>query len=254
MAELPLNQIICGDCIQVMETFKRGIIDLVFADPPYNIGVKYDIYDDNRPKEEYLEWSNEWIGLVYDLLKETGSFYLAIGDEFAAELNIIAKESGFILRNWIIWHYTFGQNQRKKFTRAHTHILYFVKDEKNFTFNTDAIRIPSERQTTYNDKRAYLKGKVPDDVWQFSRVCGTFKERVKDYPCQMPEALIERVIRTSSNEGDLVLDPFAGSGTTPAIAKKLKRKYIGIELSKNYCEIIRRRLGNTKSLFDFTKK
>lgn len=243
---LPVNQVICGDCVEVLREFPRGSIDLVFADPPYNIGIKYDIYDDNKPREEYLKFSDEWIGLVWDVLKRSGSFYLAICDEYAAELCIIAKEKGFKLRNWIIWYYTFGQNQRRKFTRAHTHILYFVKDERNFTFNTDAIRIPSDRQLIYNDKRAHPKGKVPDDVWIFPRVCGTFKERIKDYPCQMPEALLERVIKASSNEGDIVLDPFAGSGTTLAVAKRLNRKYIGIEISPNYCEIIKKRLKKVK--------
>lgn len=245
MTEIPpqyVNAVINADCVEILRKLPKKSIDLVFADPPYNIGVKYDVYNDNLPREKYLAWCKEWIGLVYDVLKDSGSFYLAIGDEYAAELNLIAKEKGFILRNWIIWYYTFGQNQRKKFNRSHTHIFYFVKDDDKAIFNTDAVRIPSARQLIYNDKRAHPKGKVPDDVWQFSRVCGTFKERVKGYPCQMPEALLERIIKASSNEGDIVLDPFAGSGTTLAVAKKLNRRYIGIEISKNYCELIEKRL------------
>src|SRR5204863_5999991 len=110
--------------------------------------------------------SEDWMRSVHRSLKPTGSFYLAIGDDFAADLCVIARRKiGFNLRNWIIWHYTFGQQPRNKFARSHTHILYFTKDEKNFTFNADAVRVPSARQTTYNDRRANAKGKLPDDVW-----------------------------------------------------------------------------------------
>ena len=103
---------------------------------------------------------------VHHALKPTGSFYLAIGDEFAADLCVIAKRNvGFHLRNWIIWHYTFGQQTRKMFAKSHTHILYFTKEKEGFTFNADAVRVASARQTTYGDARANPKGKLPDDVW-----------------------------------------------------------------------------------------
>src|SRR5262249_47543625 len=146
-----------------------------------------------------------------------------------------------------------------KFTRSHAHILYYVADPKRFTFNADAVRVPSARQTTYADRRANPKGRVPDDTWVLrpqederffapetdtwyvSRVCGTFKERT-GHPCQMPEALLERIVRVASNAGDLVLDPFAGSGTTLAAAKRLGRRYLGMELSGEYAERVRQRL------------
>src|SRR5205814_7342421 len=103
---------------------------------------------------------------VYRALKPTGSFYLAIGDEFAADLCTVARRQiGFNLRNWIIWHYTFGQQTKKMFAKSHTHILYFTKSDKGFTFNADAVRVASARQTTYADVRANPKGKVPDDTW-----------------------------------------------------------------------------------------
>jgi len=237
-----INEVIEGDSLELMKLIPNNSIDLVFADPPYNIGIKYDMYKDNRPKSEYLEWSKNWIGHTYNILKDTGSFFLAICDEYVAELNIIAKDEGFIQRNWIIWHYTFGQSQRKKFSRAHTHILYFVKDDKKSKFNDNEIRIPSARQLIYNDRRANPNGKLPDDVWLIPRICGTFKERIEGIPCQIPETLLERIIKASSDEGDIVLDPFAGSGTTLAVAKKLRRKFIGIEISKNYCKLIEKRL------------
>ncbi|HEO64406.1 MAG TPA: site-specific DNA-methyltransferase, partial [Spirochaetes bacterium] len=160
------------------------------------------------------------------------------------EINILLKQTGFHFRNWIIWYYTFGQNQRKKFNRSHTHIFYFTKDKDkdNFVFNSDNIRVPSARQLVYHDKRAHPKGKVPDDVWQYSRVCGTFKERLGNHPCQMPQNLLERIVQTSSNVGDLVLDPFGGTGTTAKVAQSLNRKYISIEKSEEYYELILKRL------------
>ncbi|MFQ3573699.1 MAG: site-specific DNA-methyltransferase [Thermodesulfovibrionales bacterium] len=227
-----------------MKELPANSVDLVFADPPFNIGIKYDKYNDNLSYDEYYKWSENWIAQTYRILKNDGSIYIAMGDEFAAEINIILKRSGFYFRNWIIWYYTFGQNQRKKFNRAHTHILYFTKNRNKFKFNSEAIRIPSARQLVYNDKRANPQGKIPDDVWEFSRVCGTFKERLGEHPCQMPESLLERIIKTSSEPGDIVLDPFGGTGTTAMVAKKLRRNYITMEISENYYEIIIKRLND----------
>ena len=232
-----------GDCVEIMKGLPDGSVDLVFADPPFKIGIKYDTHDDKMPYEKYYNWSEKWIRECHRLLKNNGTIYIAIGDEFAAEINIILKRTGFHFRNWIVWYYTFGQSQRKKFNRAHTHILYFTKNKEHFTFNDKNIRVPSARQLIYNDKRANPIGKVPDDVWQFSRVCGTFKERVGKHPCQMPEDLLELIIKTSSKEGDLVLDPFGGTGTTTAVAKRLKRDYITMEVSKEYYEAILKRLS-----------
>jgi len=244
---MEINKVYLGDCIEIMKELPDKSIDLVFADPPFNIGLKYDVHNDNMPYEEYFKWSKKWIGEVYRLLKNNGTIYVAIGDEFAAEINIILKRAGFYFRNWIIWYYTFGQNQRKKFNRAHTHILYFTKDKEQFVFNDKHIRIHSARQLIYKDKRANPIGKIPDDVWQFSRVCGTFKERIRKHPCQMPEDLLGLIIKTSSNEGDLVLDPFGGTGTTAAASKKLKRDYMTIEISKDYYDVILKRLDGKVS-------
>ncbi len=241
---MEVNKIYLGDCLKIMKKFPDESIDLVFADPPFNIGIKYDNYNDNLPYEEYYDWSKKWINECYRLLKNNGSIYIAIGDEFAAEINLILKQTSFFFRNWIIWYYTFGQNQRKKFNRSHTHLLYFSKGKDNFTFNDDSVRVPSARQTTYNDKRANPKGKLPDDVWKFSRVCGTFKERIGKHPCQMPESVLERIIKVSSNEGDLILDPFAGTGTTAFVANKFGRNYVTIEISEEYYKVTKDRLKN----------
>jgi len=242
-----LNKIICGDCIEVLGEASRPFADLIFADPPFNIGYKYDRYHDKVKKNNYIGWTKEWMAACKRVLKPNGSFYIAIGDEYAANVKVIADELGLFMRNWIIWHYTFGQNTKNKFARSHTHIFYFVNDERDFTFNDYAVRVPSDRQLVYNDRRANLRGKMPDDVWgEFPRVCGTFKERERWHPCQMPESLLKRIIAASSNRGDCVLDPFSGSGTTAAAAYMSGRNYVGIEISEEYAAKARKRLGELK--------
>ncbi len=239
-----LNKIICGDCIEILNKVKKPFADLIFADPPFNIGYKYDKYHDKKERNNYIAWTKDWMTICKKVLKPTGSFYVAIGDDYAANIRIIADELGLFTRNWIIWHYSFGQQMKNKFARSHTHIFYFVNNENNFTFNDHAVRVPSDRQLIYNDKRANPAGKMPDDVWdEYPRVCGTFKERAGWHPCQMPESLLKRIIMASSNPGDCVLDPFCGSGTTAAAAYQLGRSYVGIEISEKYVENSNKRLA-----------
>lgn len=237
------NKIVCGDCIDLLNGAEVPFADLVFADPPFNIGFQYDRYSDTLEKDKYLHWTRDWMAACVKVLKPHGAFYIAIGDEYAAHVRIIGEQLGLYCRNWIIWHYTFGQQCKYKFARSHAHIFYFAKDAENYTFNDMKIRLPSGRQLLYNDKRANPVGKMPDDVWNtYSRVCGTFKERQGWHPCQMPELLLARIIAVSTRSGDLVLDPFSGSGTTAAAAMQLKRRYCGIDISENYVENARKRL------------
>jgi site-specific DNA-methyltransferase (adenine-specific) len=255
MAALKPGKIHQGDCVEKLQQIEPGSIDLAFADPPFNIGYKYDVYEDRRQAEEYLDWCRQWMSGVVRALKPTGTFWLAIGDEFAAELKVIAqKDLGMSCRSWVIWYYTFGVNCVRNFTRSHTHLFYFVKDREQFTFNArdPEVRVPSARQLVYADKRANPIGRLPDntwilrpqdleqgfleseDTWYFSRVAGTFNERAGFHGCQMPEQLLGRIIRACSNPDEVVLDPFTGSGTTLVVAKKLGRKWLGIELSPQY--------------------
>ena len=273
-----LNNIHNRDCVAGMASMDAESVDLAFADPPFNIGYDYDTYDDARGSNEYLDWCEQWIGGLKRVLKPHGSFWLAIGDEYAAELKVMStRKLGFHCRNWVIWYYTFGVHCKLKFTRSHAHLFYFTKDAKKFTFNADEVRVPSARQLVYGDRRAEAGGRVPDDtwlippamaedvatqdgfvlrpqdiperfsphsdVWYFSRVAGTFGERAGWHGCQMPEQLLGRIIRASSNPGDVVLDPFGGSGTTLAVAKKLRRRFVGFELSTEYSKNIERRLS-----------
>lgn len=242
MKEL-LNQIACGDCLEVLGQAAEPFADLIFADPPFNIGYRYDQYNDTVEKDRYLAWTRDWMAACMRVLQPHGSFYVAIGDDYAAHVRIIGEELGLTLRNWIIWYYTFGQQTKTMFARAHTHIFYFVKDPKNFTFNDYAVRVPSDRQLVYDDRRADPRGKMPDDVWDaYPRVCGTFRERCGWHPCQMPQILLARIISVSSNPGQLVLDPFVGSGTTVVVAHRLARQYVGIDVSPDYVENARQRL------------
>lgn len=250
------------DCIQGMQQLSDGSVDLAFADPPFNIGYEYDVYDDQKDGDEYLTWCREWIGHAVRVLKPDGTFWLAIGDEYAAELKVMMqREFKLVCRSWVVWYYTFGVNCKYKFSRSHAHLFQMVKNPKKFTFNTDTIRVPSARQLVYGDSRANPKGRLPDDTWilrpqdlpegfqadqdtwYFPRVAGTFKERAGWHGCQMPEQLLGRIIRACSNPGELVLDPFGGSGTTLAAAKKLERRYVGFELSESYADNIRQRLA-----------
>ncbi|MDB4614742.1 DNA methyltransferase, partial [bacterium] len=162
-----INTITHGDCVDGMNALPEGSVDLVFADPPFNIGFSYDVYDDKQEHEHYIEWSSNWIGAVHRILKSDGAFWLAIGDEYAAELKLESQKLGFHCRSWVIWYYTFGVNCSKKFTRSHAHLFHFVKDPAKFTFLSDELdnRIPSARELVYADKRANPKGRLPDDTW-----------------------------------------------------------------------------------------
>lgn len=242
LTALHLPEIHTGDCCDYLRTIAGGTAQLVFADPPFNIGYEYDQYNDRRERSEYLRWAAGWLWECARILSPRGSLFVAIGDEFAAEYKLMLTEAGLYFRNWIIWEYHFGAHCPRKFGRNHAHVLYFTADPKRFTFNADAVREPSARQTTYNDKRANPAGRVPGDVWHYPRLPGNANERT-GHPCQMPEALMERIIRVASNPGEVVFDPFAGSGTTLAVAKRLGRIPRGAELSAPYAGKVRERLA-----------
>jgi DNA modification methylase len=212
----PVDGIQLQDCIAGMQSIPEGSVDLVFADPPFNIGYKYDAYDDSLDSDEYLGWSRDWMSAAVRAIKPDGTFWLAIGDDYAAELKVmLTRELGLTCRSWVIWYYTFGVNCKNKFSRSHTHLFHMVKDADQFTFNADdpGIRIPSARQLVYGDKRANPKGRLPDDTWILR-------------PQDIPESF--------AGDEELVMDPFIGSGTTLAVAKKLGRQHLGFELSEEY--------------------
>ena len=163
-----IGRILQGDCIHSMQDIPAGMVDLVFADPPFNIGYEYDSYDDCQDPEAYIAWCRSWIAEVHRVLKPSGTFWLAIGDEYAAELKVAAEHQiGFTTRSWVVWYYTFGVNCTRKFSRSHAHLFHFVKDASDFTFNAEdpQVRVPSARALVYADKRANPLGRLPDDTW-----------------------------------------------------------------------------------------
>lgn len=242
--EDPEARVYVGDCREILprlEEVRRGIVDLVFADPPFNWNRAYDKWHDSMPDAEYLEFTYRWLDLCIGALRPGGSFWVNIPDDWAAEIVVHVKKSGLLMQNWCIWHYRFGQNARERFINSKVHALYFIKPGGGHTWNPMEVLEVSDRASTYFDPRTTNKrdgmppGKrVPLDVWYgkfWGRIQGNNKERRAYHDNQLPEAYLERVVRACSKAGDLVLDPFLGSGTTGLMAHALKRRFIGCEYS-----------------------
>ncbi len=263
MGKVFYDRLVNGDCLVELPKVESNSIDLVVCDPPYNLGVDYgDHYDDSKSPEEYLAWCEDWGDEVLRVLKPDGTFWLVIGENYASELDVMFRaQCGFHKQHRVIWHYTFGVNNPKRFTPSHVHLFHFTKHRTRFTFNAGEVKVPSARQLVYNDRRAKAGGRLPDnvwflrpqdagqdyfrpdsDVWHVPRVAGTFKERAR-FACQMPLPVLDRIVKVSSNPGEIVLDPMSGSGTTLVSAARLGRRYYGIELSEKSCDVARSRLG-----------
>jgi site-specific DNA-methyltransferase (adenine-specific) len=238
-------KIITADCIHEMSQIAPGSVRLIVADPPYNQGVDYgNHHDDRMTPAEYLSWSGRWIQAAARLLTPDGSLWLINDHRWSARLQIAMEDAGLQRRQTITWYETFGVNTTKMFNRCSRPLLWMVRDPKRFVFNADApqIRRPSDRLTKYRDKRANPAGKLLDDVWIISRVAGTFRERIKGVPTQLPVELLRRVVACASSPGDLVIDPFAGSGTTGAACIELNRRFLGVEKSERWAGLAEERL------------
>jgi len=235
------NVIICGDCLEVLPKLPRA--KMIFADPPDNLGLKYEGFKDEWDDiYDYLDWL---LWVTKTTLKRCDVFWLSYnriwdyelkGGLFAWEREGLLPKEVFDDIRTFIWRFTFGQHNKYDCGNGYRPILR-IKHPSAILY-PDAIRVPSARQTLYNDKRANPKGRVPDDVWEFSRVCGTFKEKRRWHPNQHPEALLERIIKLSCKPGDLMIDMFAGTGTSNRVCKRLGVHCIGIEISRFYCEKI----------------
>ena len=251
-SERPEWSILNVDVIDGLEGVRdeHGPARLIFTDPPYNIGIDYGEGEkaDLLPPPAYMKWVRNWFGLCWDCLTDDGSLWVMIGDEYAAEYCTELKATGFTIRSWVKWYETFGVNCSNKFNRTSRHIFYAVKDEKSFVFNPEPVTRPSDRQTKYGDNRAAAGGKLWDDVWQVPRLTGTCAERIPDFPTQLPLALVEPIVLCASMPGDLVVDPFNGSGTTGVAAIRNGRKYVGVEKSEKFADIAALRLKATGGL------
>jgi site-specific DNA-methyltransferase (adenine-specific) len=245
-SDRPKWSILNVDVLDGLESVRdeHGPARLIFTDPPYNIGIDYGDGEqaDSLSDASYMKWVRNWFALCWDCLTDDGSLWVMIGDEYAAEYAVELKATGYAIRSWIKWYETFGVNCSNKFNRTSRHIFYAVKNPASFVFNAEPVTRPSDRQTKYGDARAAPGGKLWDDVWQIARLTGTCAERIPDFPTQLPLAIVEPIVLCASMPGDLVVDPFNGSGTTGVASVRNGRKYVGIEKSKAFADIAQKRI------------
>jgi len=234
------SKIICGDCLKVLPTLPPAA--MIFADPPDNIGCKYDGFNDRWPDEgEYRQWLYDRIHAVMWPMNRSDVIWLSINHKWLFDMAAMLHGSPSYQTRLFPWRYTFGQHRNSDCGNGYRPILRFTR--QGAKLYPDAIRVPSLRQTRYGDKRANPKGRVPDDFWEFPRVCGTFKERKAWHPCQHPKDLLRRMVLFSTKPGDLVIDLFAGSGNMLEVCRELERDCIGVEISEYYCRKIAETTG-----------
>lgn len=240
-----VTKIIQGDALELFKIVESNSIDLIIADPPYNLNKDYGNKSDCQTFEDYIDFTKKWTEEAKRVLKSTGTIYVFMGFRFISYLyQILEQEHELEFNNWISWFYTQGIGKKKGFSPRHDDILMFTKSNK-FTFNLDDIRVPQKYYRSINN----MRGANPGDVWEFSHIhfC---QENRQNHPTQKPEGLMERMILASSNRGDIVLDPFSGSGTTLRVAQQLERKSIGFELNPEYVELTEKRLEEKFIGFD----
>lgn len=249
------HTIYCGDALDVLKSsIPSQSVDLVFVDPPYNLGKKFSQFEDRWPSDAaYAEWAYKWIDECIRVLKPFGTMYLMASTQAMPYFDLYLRNKISILSR-IVWSYDSSGVQAKKYYGSlYEPILHCVKDKKHYCFNADEILIEAKTGAVRNliDYRGevpkpYNNKKVPGNVWEFPRVRYRMDE-YEEHPSQKPEALLERIILASSNKGDIILDPFSGTFTAAAVAKKLGRKSISIESQEEYVKIgLRRVLNHTE--------
>ncbi len=252
---------ILGDSLSVLKKMKERSVQLIFADAPYNIGKDFGNNSDKwESVQAYLEWCKLWIDECMRVLSENGTMYFMTATQHMSYLDVFASEKYNVLCR-IIWSYdSSGVQSRKIYGSLYEPILMITKNSKtSYVFNHEDILVEAKTGSKRklidyrkNPPQPYSTKKVPGNVWDFSRV--RFKmDEYENHPTQKPEALMERIIRVSSNPGDVVLDPFSGSFTTSAVPVRLGRVGVGIDLNEEYYEMGLRRTGiaterNGKSL------
>lgn len=247
------HKIIHGDALEVLRQISDKSIDLIFVDPPYNIGKNFNGHIEKWVKDDdYLNWCYEWLTLCIEKLSDKGSFYVMTSTQFMPYFDIFLRDKVEILSR-IIWYYDSSGVQAKKYYGSmYEPMLFCVKDKNKYTFNSEEILVEAKTGSKRklidyrkNPPKVYSSSKIPGNVWEFPRVRYRMDE-YENHPTQKPIAFMERIIKASSNKGDLILDPFAGSFTTSFVAKLLERKSIGIEQQDEYVKIGLRRLELAK--------
>lgn len=253
-----LGKLYNEDAFDFLKSLDSESVDLIFADPPYNI--KKAEWDTFSSQKEYVNWSLEWIEESERVLKETGSLYICGFSEIIADVKWAASDL-FSGAKWLVWYYRNKANLGKDWGRSHESIIHFRKS-KNFTFNIDEVRIPYNEHTLKYPKRTqakssqynngsdkkytwqpHPKGAKPKDVFEIPTLSNGSWERM-DHPTQKPVELVKKFILGSTNEEELVVDPFGGSGTTYAVAEAYNRNWMGSEVSSDYCKLIKDRLSD----------
>ena len=244
------HKIYWGDSINILQNqIPDESIDLIFVDPPYNIGKNFNgLKDKWKNEDDYLSWCYQWIDLCIQKLKPSGSMYIMTSTQFMPYFDIFIRKKMDILSR-IVWSYDSSGVQAKNYYGSmYEPILFCVKDKNNYTFNAKDIMVEAKTGSKRklidyrkNPPQVYSSEKVPGNVWEFARVRYRMDE-YENHPTQKPIALLDRIIKASSNEGDTVLDPFSGTFTTGFVAKQLNRKSISIEIQEEYLKIGLRRL------------
>jgi site-specific DNA-methyltransferase (adenine-specific) len=250
-----------GDCIDWLHSLEPESVDLIFADPPYNL--KKADWDSFESQEHYIEWSLRWIEPAAKTLKPTGSMYICGFSEILADLKHPATKFFHSCR-WLIWHYRNKANLGNDWGRSHESILHLRKTDK-FHLNVDEVRIPYSNHTLKypshpqaitsqygngkkrNNWEPHPFGAKPKDVIEIPTTCNGMEEKTQ-HPTQKPEELLRRLLLASSTEGETVLDPFSGSGTTLVVANQLKRRWLGCDLSEQYNLWTVKRLENVRQI------
>ncbi len=264
--EAPNCLIYHQDCLEGMRLLNYELIDLTITSPPYNIGKEYERV---LSLSDYITWCETWIYEVYRLTKPNGTFWLNLGYTSLPDTAkaiplpyLLWSVIPFFLMQEIVWNYGAGVAGKKFFSPRNEKFLWFVKNQEEYIFNLDAVRDPNVKYPNQK-KNGKIKvnplGKNPTDVWQFPKVTSgknrSSTERTA-HPAQFPIAVIDRIIRASSNVGQTILDPFMGSGTCAEVALRNQRAIIGFEINPMYCEVIANRLESLMTqttLFDETR-
>jgi len=247
MIDKYINQIIQGDCLKIMKNIPDNSVDITFADPPFNLGKKYNGYKDHKEFHVYLDWCEQWIYEMVRVTKPTGSIFVHNIPRWLTYYTAFLKEIAYF-KHWIAWDAPTAP-MGKSLQPSHYGILYYAKDIKKNKFYE--IRYPHKRcrkcnylLKDYGGKKARLHpfGSLVSDVWTDIHRIKHNKYR-DEHPCQLPIHLLERIILMSTDEGDIVLDPFVGTGTTAIAAKRLGRKFIGIDIDEEYVNITQNKLS-----------
>jgi len=234
-------------------------VNLMVTSPPYNINITYGNkwkngklisakgkkYKDNLSEVEYRSMISNVISETKRVLKDDGQIWFNIKNRYdkgnmIPPYWILEYFQDMYLKNIVIWNFDWGGSTNKRFCSRYEYFFFFTKDKDKYTFNLDDVKIPA---LNYRPDRYKSQLKNPSDVWNISLVSGNSPERT-DHPAQFPEEIIKRIIKASTNNGDLVLDPFMGSGTTAVCAQNLGRNYVGYETEKEFIEMANKRLSN----------